>query len=199
MLWDSNGDKGECAVKIILIRHGSTCGNLKKRYIGRTDEVLCTEGINQLKSRKYPECELVISSPMKRCTQTAELIYPHIPLKTYRDLRECDFGSFEGKNYIELTGNQEYQHWIDSGGTLPFPEGEAHDSFVKRTLNAFNKGVRENSGCDDLAFTIHGGSIMAIMERYAVPEGSFYDFSVPNGGGYICEYDGEKLNVSECL
>ncbi|MGN0574875.1 MAG: histidine phosphatase family protein [Ruminococcus sp.] len=186
-------------MKIIFVRHGSTCGNLKKRYIGRTEEELCREGINQLTGRNYPDCELVISSPMKRCTQTAELIYPHIPIKIYRDLRECDFGSFEGKNYIDLTGNQDYQRWIDSGGMLPFPEGEAHDSFVERTVSAFNKAVRENSDCDNMAFTIHGGSIMAIMERYAVPEGGFYDFSVPNGGGYICEYDGEKINVSEYL
>lgn len=186
-------------MKIILIRHGSTSGNLKKKYIGRTDEELCTEGINQLTGRNYPDCELVVSSPMKRCTQTAEIIYPHIPIKIYSNLRECDFGSFEGKNYIELTGEPEYQRWIGSGGTLPFPEGEAHDSFVKRTVRTFNMAVTENSGCNSMAFTIHGGSIMAIMERYAVPEGSFYDFSVSNGGGYICEYDREKITVSECL
>ena len=39
-------------------------------------------------------------------------------------MRECDFGLFEGKNYQELTGNPKYQSWIDSGGTKAFPGGE---------------------------------------------------------------------------
>ena len=30
-------------MKIVLIRHGATKGNLEKRYIGRTDEDLCGE------------------------------------------------------------------------------------------------------------------------------------------------------------
>ena len=34
---------------IYFIRHGATAGNLEKRYIGRTDEELCTEGIERLK------------------------------------------------------------------------------------------------------------------------------------------------------
>ena len=36
-------------MKIVLIRHGATKGNLEKRYIGRTDEDLCGEGIKKLK------------------------------------------------------------------------------------------------------------------------------------------------------
>ena len=37
-------------IQLYLIRHSMTAGNLKKRYIGRTDESLCPEGIVLLKS-----------------------------------------------------------------------------------------------------------------------------------------------------
>lgn len=40
-------------MKIVLIRHGATKGNLEKRYIGRTDEDLCGEGIKKLKEDTY--------------------------------------------------------------------------------------------------------------------------------------------------
>ena len=39
-------------MKIYLIRHGETKGNLKKKYIGRTDEKLCREGRIKLENKK---------------------------------------------------------------------------------------------------------------------------------------------------
>ncbi|MBQ3692032.1 MAG: histidine phosphatase family protein, partial [Clostridia bacterium] len=59
-------------MKIIFIRHGKTQGNLEKRYIGKTDEHLCTVGIDELKNRSYPDTEIVVCSPMKRCIETAK-------------------------------------------------------------------------------------------------------------------------------
>ena len=83
-------------MKIIFIRHGKTGGNLRKAYIGRTDESLCSKGISELEKKRYPAADIVVSSPMKRCIETAEIIYPKVPVKIYDDLRECDFGDFEG-------------------------------------------------------------------------------------------------------
>ena len=182
-------------MRIILIRHGKTVGNVQKRYIGKTDESLCMEGISELASREYPETELVISSPLKRCTETAEIIYPDKKIFIYEDLRECDFGDFEGKNYSELNGNEVYQRWIDSGGTLPFPNGESHKAFKKRCAVAFEEAVFNNCASESIAFVIHGGTIMSILEKFAVPKGRFYDFQVENGCGFIAEHDGEALKI----
>jgi alpha-ribazole phosphatase len=44
---------------------------------------------------------------------------------------------------------------------------------------------------------VHGGTIMSVMEKYAVPKGNYYDFQVKNGQGYITEFDGEKIKVLE--
>ncbi len=65
----------------------------------------------------------VFVSPMLRCRQTAEILFPQIPQIEIDPWREMDFGEFEGKNYAQLNGDPRYQAWIDSGGTLAFPGG----------------------------------------------------------------------------
>ena len=153
-------------MKLIFIRHGSTAGNLEGRYIGRTDESLCEEGIRQLRrkldSGDYPEADVVWCSPMQRCLQTARLIYPAAETLTERDLRECDFGRFENKTYRELSGDGDYQAWIDSGGTLPFPEGEDPERFRERTCRAFLKIVLSCREEDRVAFVVQGGTNMYV-------------------------------------
>lgn len=168
-------------MKIVLIRHGKTRGNLEKRYIGVTDEPPCAEGIAELSGRRYPDCELVIASPMKRCIETARLIYPNKELVICDGLAECDFGDFEGKNYIELSGNADYQQWIDSGGVLPFPNGESPDDFKARCVRGFDEMISRYSERGLIAFVVHGGTIMAIMERYGEPGSKFYDYQIENG------------------
>ena len=42
--------------EILFIRHGSTAGNLEKRYIGRTDEPLCEVGIAQIEALANELC-----------------------------------------------------------------------------------------------------------------------------------------------
>ena len=92
-------------LKIYLIRHGKTQGNLSGKYIGaRTDEPLCQEGIRELEGKNYPKAELLFVSPMKRCRQTGEILYPGLAQKECPLLKECDFGDFENKNYKELSG-----------------------------------------------------------------------------------------------
>ena len=183
--------------KIVFLRHGKTEGNLRKAYIGRTDEPLCREGIEEIKRGEFSGADIVISSPMKRCIQTAEIIYPNVPIRIYDDLRECDFGDFEGKSYRELDGHADYQAWIDSGGKIPFPSGESHEEFTERCCNAFLRAVSEIDG-KTAAMVVHGGTIMAVLERFARPKKGFYDYMKNNCCGYVCEYhDGEIRIIKE--
>ena len=73
-------------MKIILIRHFMTQGNLEHRYIGTTDEPLLP---GQAISYDYPEAEAVAVSPLKRCVETAEIIYPGTRSYVCEELREC--------------------------------------------------------------------------------------------------------------
>ena len=76
---------------------------------------------------------------MRRCVETANLLYPGVPQAIIGSFRECDFGDFENKNYAELNGRADYQAWIDSGGELPFPHGESRAQFAARCVTAFEQ------------------------------------------------------------
>ena len=195
--------------EILLIRHSLTQGNLKGRYLGcRTDEPLSKEGIALLKKHSYPLADRVYASPLKRCIETAQLIFsiPKEQMVLVPALRECDFGDFENKNYQELDGNPDYQAWIDSGGTLPFPHGEAMEQFQKRCQEGFARIVKEITDSADkeslqrVALVVHGGTIMAIMERYGSPKQSYFDYQVKNGCGYLLTpVEGTELWNYQCL
>ena len=77
----------------------------------------------------------VFVSPMLRCRQTAEILFPQIPQIEIDPWREMDFGEFEGRNYAQLNGDPRYQAWIDSGGTLAFPGGESREAFIARCVD----------------------------------------------------------------
>lgn len=174
-------------LEIILIRHGKTYGNTKGRYIGgKTDESLCEEGIRLLGERQYPEVFYLYASPMKRCLETARFLYPDIPIQVNEKLRECDFGVFENKNYIELTGNPEYQAWIDSQGTLPFPEGESSEEFQCRCAMGFAACVEDAflHNRTRIGMVVHGGTIMSILSQYALPRGNYFQWQIQNGEYY---------------
>ena len=202
--------------ELILIRHGKTAGNLLGRYIGsRTDEPLCDEGREGLAGKQLPEVERLYVSPMKRCVETAEILWPDFDRKKMQkvtDLRECDFGDFENKNYKELSGNGDYQAWIDSNGTLPFPNGESMDAFKSRCLEAFARIVEEVSGAEQewiasgktgifrAGIVVHGGTIMAILEQYGYPKAAYFDYQVKNGCGYrLTPVEGTRLWNCLCL
>ncbi|MCR5600917.1 MAG: histidine phosphatase family protein [Ruminococcus sp.] len=184
-------------MRVDLIRHGKTMGNSELRYIGRTDEALSFIGISELVNIDYPPCGYLITSPMKRCIQTAELIFPNHTPVVCDGLRECDFGDFEGRNYIELSMDSRYQRWIDSGGEDAFPNGESPDDFKKRCVGSFLKCISEVPDGMAATFVVHGGTIMAVLEHFAVPHKSYYDWHIANGHGYITEFDGEKITVTE--
>lgn len=174
-------------LKIIFIRHGKTYGNTLGRYIGgRTDEFLCEEGIRLLKKNTYPKAEAVYISPMKRCVETASCIYPQEEPIENALLKECDFGIFENKNYKELAQNPEYQAWIDSNGTLPFPEGESHDEFQKRCCRGFQQCVENafTKGLKQAAIIAHGGTIMSVLSQFASPKGEYFGWQIQNGEYY---------------
>ncbi|MCM1226363.1 MAG: histidine phosphatase family protein [Clostridium sp.] len=185
-------------MKITFIRHGYTRGNLEHRYIGRTDEPLSAYGIKEIQKRLYPKADHVITSPMKRCIETAQIIYPNIKPIVAADFRECDFGDFEGKSYTELNGDPYYQKWIDSGGEISFPNGESPQDFRERCCTAFINEINKLPQNASVSLVVHGGTVMSILSRFFVPKRSYFDFQIKNGCGFQTEWDGQKI-LSELI
>ena len=188
---------------IELIRHGSTAGNLEHRYVGSTDEPLTEDTLQELEKRKgrFPVPDLVIVSPMKRCVQTAEGLFPDVRKELMPELKECDFGEFEYKNYKELQDDARYQAWIDSNGTMAFPGGESREQFVSRCSMAFADACRkaEKEGCECLAFAVHGGTIMAVLDQYSDPHRDYFEWQVKNLEGFrgILLEESGRIRITE--
>lgn len=173
------------------------------RYIGVTDEPLCREGREFLEKMSYPAAEYIYVSPMKRCLETAQILFPGKNFHIIDELSECNFGDFENKNYKELADNPDYQIWVDSGCELPIPNGESREAFKHRSITGFQKAVSGciRNGVTEAALVVHGGTIMNIMEEYADRDRPFYEWHVKNGGGYEVELDTDlwKRNKREII
>ena len=167
---------------ITFIRHGKTAGNLTNCYIGITDEPLTDEGERDIMDRNYPEADIVFASPLIRCRRTAEIIYPSLEPIIIDELRETNFGKFEGKNYKDLSSDVEYQRWIDSGGDLPFPEGESKHEAENRALIGFDKLIELSKDYYNISVITHGGTIMGILSH--IFGGDYYSYHVENCEGY---------------
>ena len=183
-------------MEILFLRHGKTQANLEYRYSGGgTDDPLCPEGIEALKPLDtFFPAEKIYESPMKRTLMTAELCFPGCSPVITEGFREMDFGEFEGKNAKELENDGHYKEWVDSNCTLPCPKGESIGSFSERVCVAFEE-VISHANENRIAIVTHGGTIMAILSRFAEEKREYFEWLAKNGGGYIAFADtsGDEL------
>lgn len=183
---------------IVFIRHGPTVWNLEKRYIGQTDLPLTEEGRLLLRQRAtdsgYPAVDRLYISPLRRCRETAEVIYPDLRPRILSELTELNFGDFEGKTYRDLQDCPAYRDWIDSAGGSAPPNGEGRMAQYRRLCSALK--IITDESIDTVAVVTHGGCIMSLLS--GGNSDRFYDFQVSPGGGFLTEYDaasGQFLSI----
>ena len=176
--------------KIHLIRHGQTQGNLEGRYIGKTDLDILPEAAKQLVEWRemgvYPDVDALYSSPLQRCLQTARCIYPeHKPI-VVDEMRECDFGSFEGKSYHELEGDPDFEQWAATQFQGTPKNGESSQVFILRLVNGFHMIVRHmmDESIFESAVITHGGAIMMLLGALGLPKGQSFQWMAENGKGF---------------
>lgn len=190
----------EIKINLTLIRHGKTPSNREHRYLGVTEETLSGEGRKQLEILAEKDILkkpwLLFISPMLRCQESAGILFPGREAYPIEEWREMNFGAYEGKNYEDLKNDSYYQKWIDSNGTLPFPEGESQQEYIKRchrglltATKIIQKEIAENQMTEsqprNITAVVHGGTIMALLHILA--GGNYFDYQVKNGGGYCCK------------
>ena len=190
----------EIKINLTLIRHGKTPSNREHRYLGVTEEALSGEGRKQLEILAEKDILkkpwLLFISPMLRCQESAGILFPGRKAYPIEEWREMNFGAYEGKNYEDLKNDSYYQKWIDSNGTLPFPEGESQQEYIKRchrglltATKIIQKEIAENQMAEsqprNITAVVHGGTIMALLHILA--GGNYFDYQVKNGGGYCCK------------
>lgn len=173
-------------IKCYLIRHGITEGNKYLNFNGcRTDEPLSEEGRERLRQIDgVPGDAVLFTSPLKRAIETAAIMIPGKKPGIIEDLKEMDFGIFEGKNHKELDGDPDYQAWLDSGGRSGVPGGENLEGFIRRTREGLRLAVRKavSAGADTVYIVAHGGTVMSLM--HILTHDDYFKFNLPNGAGY---------------
>ena len=184
--------------KLHLIRHGLTSGNLQGLYIGSgTDIPLCDEGRAQLKTLKkdfdYPVVPLVFTSPMKRATETAEILFPGVRQIELDDLREMAFGKFEGRAVQELVKDPEFAQWMDPTSRTNPDGAEDRKAFYDRTnvmlMKLFEYQLRTHT--EEAACITHGGVIMNMMANHVLPQHKPEEWMTDPGCGYSLRLDAE--------
>ena len=192
---------------VYIIRNGETKEEVEGRYIGHTDVELSGEGRKQLESMRdelvYPPVDAVISSPLKRCTETAAILYPDNKFITIDSLIECNFGEFEGKDAEELKDYPVFPHWLAGEKGVEPPFGESNEAFAKRVCEGFIKIIDGliKTGTTRSAIVTHGGVIMALLTNFGLPQLPMHEWITPNGCGYTLRITpslwmrGHKLEV----
>ena len=176
--------------RLYLIRHGITKGNLEGKYIGTTDLPLCEEGIEAISSLValdvYPHVQKVYSSPLKRCLETADIIYPERLLKRIDGIAEMDFGDYEGKTHEELSSDKDYIEWLKGGYESVAPGGESFGHFTIRCLDGLEEIFKDMMANDvtSAAVITHSGVIMNLLSGYGLPKMKPVDFACNQGEGF---------------
>ena len=173
---------------IVLLRHGETVYNEQHRYQGVSDGPLSERGREKLRADDNAPDEVIVT-PLCRTKQTAAILFPNAKQIVCDDLREMDFGDFEGRTYDEMKDDAAYCAWLDSGCETACPNGESRAAFCERVCHAFEACVDEASARGEalLVIVAHGGTQMAALSRFVLPHRDYYEWNAPNAGGFVLD------------
>lgn len=158
-----------------MIRHGETDWNRDKRYCGLTDVCLNKRGIEQAEELCQKlgreKIDRIYSSDLKRTREFARIVFKDRRVETIPELREMDFGVFEGLRHEEIMKrySEIYKKWLNDPLNTLIPEGDILIDFKKRIEEAVERIVSLNKG-KALAIVTHAGPIKVIMSNITKSE-----------------------------
>lgn len=139
--------------RAFLVRHGETSWSKSLRHTSRTDLELTSVGVDQARAlgRRLAghRFERVLSSPLERARETCRLAGLDDHVEVVPDLREWDYGDFEGRTTEAIRRQHPgWELWSDGA-----PGGEQASEVATRTARVVEE-VRTARG--DVALFAHG-------------------------------------------
>ena len=139
-------------MKLWLIRHGETEWSLSGAHTSRTDIPLTERGKERaakirayLAQRKF---SLVLTSPLQRARETCRIAVYADVAQIEENLREWDYGIFEGRTTADIRKDQpDWSIW-DS----PVPEGEPVEHVAARAQKVIDRAMQSGG---DVALFAH--------------------------------------------
>ncbi len=192
--------------RLSLYRHGQTRANEEGIYIGSTDFPLSDRGAVELTGKmdlyQYPRVQRVYSSPLLRCTETAEILFPDVPMFVAEDLRELNFGDFEGKYAVDLIGREDYREWLKGGSPdLRPPNGESVGELCVRSYRVLYRilmDMMENDLAHCAAIT-HSGVISNMLTCFGLPKMSPKETHCEPGEGFEILFTAQMWQNSQAF
>ena len=159
-------------MRLILVRHAEPADDMRGRCYGSLDVGLSSAGARTAQRLAGLECDAVYSSPRIRALDTARAITTDVHVDD--DLRELDFGTFEGRTYDEIAASEPelYRAWMERPTTVTFPGGESFALLKERALAALDR-IR---AAHDIAVVVtHGGIIRAALAEWlSMPDAAIF-------------------------
>jgi len=149
---------------------------------------------------EYPQVDMVFTSPLSRCADTSQILYPEKYTETMPALMDLSLGEFEGKTPNELIGNSEYEAWISNSLENIPPGGEKVDDFTGRVTDAlediFTRMMKER--ISNVAVITHAGVIMTMLSAAGIPKQPPAQWLVKNGCGFTLLMTPQMWMRSRC-
>jgi broad specificity phosphatase PhoE len=149
--------------RLVVVRHGATEWSRSGRHTGRTDLGLLPDG--RLEAQELGRrlagysFTLVLTSPLRRARETCEIAGFGAAAQVCDDLREWDYGAYEGKTTDEIRAQRPgWSLWRDG-----VPGGETADEVGARADRVIAL-VRERAGAV-VAFA-HGHVLRVLAARW---------------------------------
>lgn len=185
---------------VYLLRHGQPQGAGVSRCLGgRSDPPLSPEGIRACAQLAPALARLNVQtlgcSPLRRCRETAALLFPGLEPVCLPGLAELDCGDWDGLPFSEIRARWP-EHYARRGRdpSLPPPGGETLDQAAARARAALAALLAETEG--DLALVAHSGLNRALLcALTGLPFARYREIPQP----YLCinllRWDGAALRV----
>lgn len=194
-------------MNILLLRHGETDWNQAGRLQGHMDILLNQNGRLQISNAAqslaslYPDIDLIISSPLSRARESAEIVsdrlaYKRTDIMVEPLLIERCFGAGEGLTIAER--GEKYPDDI-------YPGMESLDDLLKRAGLAFERIVVSFADKKNILVVAHGAILYAMVtaitdgqiayggNRMKFEPGSLYLIRYLNGMIELAEYSGKPI------
>ena len=204
--WSSASGAAETA-DVLLLRHGATPLTPQKRFsgVGSGSLGLSADGHDQAqraaKSTLVRGAGLVeiISSPLRRCTETAEILAAELglPVRVEPDLREMDFGKWEGLTYaeVEQLHPNDLAEWKQSAAVAPTGSSETFTEVFDRMSTFAERLATRYAGESVLAVT-HVTPIKALVaQALDAPASALFRMELSSASYSRIAYTGSEASV----
>lgn len=158
-------------MKFILTRHTTSEWNTLGLVQGQTDIELSEKGKDEAKTLAAKLSDLgitlIVSSDLRRASQTAEIISSElqVPFKVDSRLKECSYGKLEGLKRDEVARKYGIENWEDGSLKYDFQSsgGEDHASVFARHLDCF-KSLKQKHTREIVLIIGHGRGLWTLLD-----------------------------------